>query len=138
MSSTSGTHQQDLLEHKLALEVLFDVGNQTDAIRIVAKNDSILKQKSVHRFGGAGAIGKLVGQFVCLVLEGNGNIATLVSFITQVLNGASKVVQRRFHGFIAHVLPRLFSEQFVDQRRFAMRDGVAYHCVFIGHPVIIS
>jgi len=64
--------------------------------------------------------GMFIGQFVCFVLEGDGDITAFVSFITQALDSRGKAIQRGFDRFIVHVLAGLFGKHLMDQRGLAV------------------
>src|SRR3989338_1536351 len=139
-SCAASANQQNTFVLERDINVLLYIVFQASAIRVVAGDFIIPEIKSVYSIGFMARIycinnfiADIIGNSECLELEGYGHVATLVTFLAQSLDGCGKSVQRRFDGFVADVLPGLFREHQVNQRRFAVGDGVADDGISISH-----
>ena len=78
----------------------------------------------------------LIRHVVGVKFKRHGHVDAFVALFNEGLNGASKVIQWRQYSFIRHGLTRLYSEFAMNQRRFAVRNRVAYDRVVIGHALV--
>ena len=96
----------------------------------------VRKTQGVGSTGRHGALTSLIRHVVGSKFKRHGHVNAFVALLDEGLHGASEVIQWRQYRFIGHGLPRLFSKLGMNQRRFAVRNRIAYDRVVIGHALV--
>ena len=112
---TTGTKQQDAASGKLKVKIVLEIAHQSGAISVVADNFGTVKAECIDRPGSLGAGAKASREAKGFLLEWYRDIGATCARIGAKLGDCSgKAVDGCQHGFVAHGLPRLRSEQCMD------------------------
>ena len=128
----AGTENQDICILELQPEIALQVPHQPDTVGVVAVDAVFAEDQRVHGAGIAGALAQFVDQADDLALVRYGDVESLAARPAETLHGRLEFRGRNLEEFVAHVLPGLQGEQFVNDGRTAVGYRVAHDAVTIG------
>lgn len=128
---TAGTQHEDALAGQAEASVVLQITSQAGTVGVVTQQAAVCQfLQGIYRAGATGALGEFVGQAKGLFLERHGDVAAQ-AFGEEGAGIASEIVQRCQACIVGQHLAGLLGEQAVDQRRFAVADGVAEDAVAV-------
>ena len=101
---TACAYQQQMATAQVKAGIALQVADQTGAIGVVAQDHAITKAQDVGCTGERRARADPIGQFGCVKLEGNGNVAAAPAFDSEGTHGYDKTIGRNQPFFIAQCL----------------------------------
>ena len=114
------------------------VAHQSRAVGVVAQQRAVSQfAQSVYGAGALRPFGQGIGQAIGLFLERHGHVGA-TAVLEELTGTGGEVLQRREHRAVVQLLAGLGGEQTVNQRRFAVADGVAEHDITVHHTAALG
>ena len=114
--SASSAQQQHLASLDHGTVIAHDVGDETDAVGVVAEDHIAVEFERIDRAGGLCTFGQCGGKRISLQLERHGDVGALAALGNEIAHGLRKTVDRRKHAIISQMLRSLLRETGVNFR----------------------